>query len=85
MFEYDPENQRVFILNGTGSLFIYSLAEKPPKLVKQVDTGSTGILRDLSIDYGRGYIFTCIKLLSDSYRRYGWNGLCAGNRKARKG
>ena len=59
---YDPENQRVFILNATGSIFIYTLAEKPPKLVKQVETGSNGMLRDICIDYSRGYIFTCISL-----------------------
>jgi hypothetical protein len=57
--EYDPDNQRVFILNDTGAVFIYTLAEKPPKLVKQVDTGSTTTLRGLSIDYARNYIFTC--------------------------
>ncbi len=46
-------------MNGSGTLFIYSLADKPPKLVKQVETGSAGILRDIAIDYARGYIFTC--------------------------
>ena len=57
--EFDAENQRVFILNDTGAVFIYTLAEKPPKLVKQIDTGSTATLRGLTIDYSRNYIFTC--------------------------
>ena len=59
-FIYDAENQRVFILSGAGSVFIYTLAEKPPKLIKQVETGSAAVLRDIAIDYTRGYIFTCI-------------------------
>eukprot|EP00826_Nyctotherus_ovalis_P036083 TRINITY_DN3170_c0_g1_i14.p1 TRINITY_DN3170_c0_g1~~TRINITY_DN3170_c0_g1_i14.p1 ORF type:complete len:266 (+),score=83.40 TRINITY_DN3170_c0_g1_i14:989-1786(+) len=57
--EYDEENQRVFIISGSGQLFIYSLAEKPPKLVRESETGSKDVLRDLSVDYMRNYIFTC--------------------------
>ena len=57
--QYDPENQRIFIINGAGILYIYTLTEKPPKLIKAVETGSNGVLRDLCIEYGRGYIFTC--------------------------
>ena len=82
--EYDIENQRAFILNSTGSLFIYSLAEKPPKLVKQVNTGSAGVLRDLAIDYGGGYIFTCISTVKDLDRCDGWNDFSIRDWKSRK-
>lgn len=81
--EYDEENQRVFILSGSGQLFIYSLTEKPPKLVRESETGSKSVLRDLSVDYVRNYIFTCTP--AHKHRRDGRDDICTGDRKAGKG
>ena len=83
--EYDAENQRVFILNDAGSVFIYTVAEKPPKLVKQVDTGSPSTLRGLSIDYARNYIFTCKQQWPIICRCSGRSDISDGDREAREG
>jgi hypothetical protein len=81
--QYDAENQRVFIITGAGQLFIYTLTEKPPKLVKDSETGSKGVLRDLCIDYVRSYIFICKSL--KKFRCNGWDDISIGDRQTREG
>lgn len=80
--EYDADNQRVFIVSGSGQLYIFTLTEKPPKLVKDVETGSKGILRDLCIDHVRNYIFTCNS--TKECRWDGWNDIGTRNWQTRK-
>jgi len=80
--QYDQENQRAFVITAAGQLFIYSLSERPPKLIKESETGSKGILRDLCIDYVRGYIFTC--KVTKKFRRNGRDDISIRNRQARE-
>lgn len=84
-FHYEPENKRLLIINGNGEIFIYSLAEAMPVLIKQVETGSDGVLRDICVDPLTNRIYTCTILNYQQVDRCnGWNRFNAGHRKARE-
>ena len=54
----DNPNQRVFLTNETGELYIYSTDTFPPTLVNLVQTHTKNCIRAFEIDYVKQYIFT---------------------------
>lgn len=61
--EFDRETNRLFVLNGAGELFIYSIVDKTPTLIRKFAMGSETVLRGLAIDFMRNYLFTSILYL----------------------
>ena len=56
--ELDKENDRIFLTNETGGLYIYSISSFPPLLVRNLQTSSYSSIRALHLDPKNGYIFT---------------------------
>jgi hypothetical protein len=54
----DKKNERLFLTNEVGVLFVYSISTFPPTLLTSVQTSSKSSIRGLYIDYKKFYIFT---------------------------
>jgi WD40 repeat protein len=54
----DKKNERLFLTNEVGVLFVYSISTFPPTLLTSVQTSSKNSIRGLYIDYKKFYIFT---------------------------
>jgi WD40 repeat protein len=54
----DKKNERLFITNEVGVLFVYSISTFPPTLLTSVQTSSKSNIRAIHIDYKKFYIFT---------------------------
>jgi len=61
--EYDSENKRLLVLNASGEVFIFSVIDKAPKVVKQLALGSNQLLRGIHADIEHNFLFTCIFLV----------------------
>lgn len=57
--EYDTENKRLFIASSAGELFHYLLTEKSPVLLRNIQFGSQSIIKGLTVDNSRNYVFAC--------------------------
>jgi hypothetical protein len=54
----DKKNDRLFLTNEVGVVFVYSVSTFPPTLLTSVQTSSKTSIRGLYIDYKKFYIFT---------------------------
>jgi WD40 repeat protein len=54
----DKKNERLFLTNEVGVVFVYSVSTFPPTLLTSVQTSSKTSIRGLYIDYKKFYIFT---------------------------
>jgi WD40 repeat protein len=55
---FDKKNDRLFLTNEVGVVFIYSISSFPPILLYSVQTSSKSNIRGICIDYKKLYIFT---------------------------
>ena len=55
---FEKKNERIFLTNEVGVVFVYSTANFPPTLVNSVQTSSKSAIRGLHIDFKKFYIFT---------------------------
>ena len=55
---FDKENERIFLTNKIGQVFIYLTNEELPSLVKIVQTHSKNVIRGFDINLKKFYIFT---------------------------
>jgi hypothetical protein len=56
---YDSETQRIFIGNGAGVLYIFGTEGKSPILLKEVNLENTSIIKGLTFDSTKSFIFSC--------------------------
>ena len=54
----DSINQRSFLTNESGELYIFTTKTYPPSLLNCVQTHTTNCIRGIEIDYVKQYIFT---------------------------
>ena len=54
----DKKNERLFLTNEVGVVFVYSISSFPPTLLTSVQTSSKTNIRAMYIDYKKFYIFT---------------------------
>jgi hypothetical protein len=54
---FDKKNERIFLTNEVGVLYVYSTNTFPPTLLNSVQTSSKASIRGIHIDYKKFYIF----------------------------
>jgi WD40 repeat protein len=54
---FDKKNERLFLTNEVGVVFVYSVNTFPPTLLSSVQTSSKSSIRGFHIDYRKFYIF----------------------------
>lgn len=54
----DKKNERLFLSNEVGVVFVYSYSTYPPTLLNTIQTSSKESLRGIHVDYRKFYIFT---------------------------
>ena len=54
----DKKNERLFLTNEVGVIFVYSISTFPPTLLTSVQTSCKTSIRGLYIDYKKFYIFS---------------------------
>jgi hypothetical protein len=54
---YDKKNERIFLTNEVGVLYVYSTTHFPPTLLNSVQTSSKASIRGIHVDYKKFYIF----------------------------
>ena len=55
---FDKKNDRIFLTNEVGVVFVYSISGFPPTLLSSIQTSSKNSIRGFNIDYKKFYIFT---------------------------
>jgi WD40 repeat protein len=54
---YDRKNERIFLTNSVGVVFVYSVNTFPPTLLSSLQTSSRDSIRGFHIDYKKFYMF----------------------------